>query len=156
MKTLFGVLLSICIYPICGAAVGEQKDICALPLDQGPCAGGPQRWYFNMLLGTCEEFAYSGCGGNANNFESLAECLDACGSGIAPRAPSRPMRPVVPGTRNEICTLPFDQGPCAGGPQRWYFDVERGVCRVFAYSGCGGNANRFRNRRECEQACLFS
>lgn len=30
--------------------------------------GQSRRWYFNQVLGKCEMFMYSGCGGNMNNF----------------------------------------------------------------------------------------
>ena len=60
-----------------------NTDICFLPKDVGPCTVAPiPRYYFN---GThCELFGFSGCGGNANNFENITACLDACGHNAVP------------------------------------------------------------------------
>uniref|UniRef100_A0A670Z3U2 BPTI/Kunitz inhibitor domain-containing protein n=1 Tax=Pseudonaja textilis TaxID=8673 RepID=A0A670Z3U2_PSETE len=36
------------------------------------------RFYFNTATGNCEGFFYGGCGGNENNFVTLAECRYTC------------------------------------------------------------------------------
>ena len=36
------------------------------------------RWAFDTELNMCTPFYFSGCGGNLNNFPSLAECRLAC------------------------------------------------------------------------------
>lgn len=51
---------------------------CGLPAETGPCNAAFQRWYFNADAGQCEQFVWGGCGGNANNFETLAACEAAC------------------------------------------------------------------------------
>ncbi|XP_045763789.1 spondin-1-like isoform X3 [Maniola jurtina] len=53
----------------------------------------------------------------------------------------------------EVCKLPVSVGPCRGYDERWFFDSSRGNCEPFGYTGCGGNANNFRNRDACERAC---
>lgn len=35
----------------------------------------------------------------------------------------------------------------------WYFDSGNNDCLSFAYSGCGGNENRFPSRSACREAC---
>lgn len=35
---------------------------------------------FLFLAGKCSRFTYSGCGGNPNNFQSLASCQATCGA----------------------------------------------------------------------------
>ena len=35
----------------------------------------------------------------------------------------------------------------------WYYDPVRKTCGQFIYSGCLGNANRFKNREDCEDQC---
>ncbi|XP_069355294.1 spondin-1-like isoform X3 [Maniola hyperantus] len=53
----------------------------------------------------------------------------------------------------EVCKLPVSVGPCRGYDERWFFDSSRANCEPFGYTGCGGNANNFRNRDACERAC---
>uniref|UniRef100_A0A9J7ZNI6 Collagen, type VII, alpha 1 n=1 Tax=Cyprinus carpio carpio TaxID=630221 RepID=A0A9J7ZNI6_CYPCA len=54
----------------------------------------------------------------------------------------------------DSCILPMEEGNCSHYTLRWYFNSEVGVCRPFIYSGCGGNANRFLQKEECEKLCL--
>ena len=39
------------------------------------------KFTFNMDEERCEMFAYGGCGGNGNRFDSLLDCHDACSEG---------------------------------------------------------------------------
>uniref|UniRef100_A0A8D2L115 BPTI/Kunitz inhibitor domain-containing protein n=1 Tax=Varanus komodoensis TaxID=61221 RepID=A0A8D2L115_VARKO len=48
------------------------------------------------------------------------------------------------------CVLPMDEGSCLRYTVLWYYHGEANNCRPFLFSGCGGNANRFPSRRECE------
>lgn len=59
------------------------------------------------------------------------------------------------GKSREICSLKLDVGRCEGHFDSWYYDVARGVCEPFQYSGCGGNANRFNTKELCEGLCLL-
>ncbi len=61
-----------------------HTDICLLPPVNFVCPGSfvspsQQRFYFSHENGICVEFTYFGCPGNANNFFTLEECLEACG-----------------------------------------------------------------------------
>ena len=82
---------------------------------------------------SCAEFIYGGCGGNANNFETLRECQAAC-------AP-------------DICGLRPDVGPCDAVIPRLFFNAQTGACERFIWGGCGGNENNFETREDCEAAC---
>ncbi|VDL87448.1 unnamed protein product [Schistocephalus solidus] len=52
---------------------------CFMPIRAGVCRAWMPMYAFNADLGVCEEFTYSGCGGNLNRFETLEECETACG-----------------------------------------------------------------------------
>uniref|UniRef100_A0A671R313 Collagen, type VII, alpha 1 n=1 Tax=Sinocyclocheilus anshuiensis TaxID=1608454 RepID=A0A671R313_9TELE len=54
----------------------------------------------------------------------------------------------------DSCILPMEEGNCSRYTLRWYFNSEVDVCRPFIYSGCGGNANRFLQKEDCEKLCL--
>ncbi|XP_067915424.1 kielin/chordin-like protein isoform X4 [Heterodontus francisci] len=57
-------------------------QVCSLPRVKGSCNGRhsvpTRRWFYNSPSGLCEEFDYSGCGGNNNNFETHEECKRRC------------------------------------------------------------------------------
>lgn len=57
-----------------------KLDPCAQPLNNGSnkCNESQKRWYHNHSSGDCEEFTYSGCDGNQNNFESKGACDTEC------------------------------------------------------------------------------
>ncbi|KPP76108.1 collagen alpha-6(VI) chain-like, partial [Scleropages formosus] len=51
---------------------------CSLPADAGSCKTYAIRWYFDLTKNKCARFWYSGCGGNANRFDSQKKCEAAC------------------------------------------------------------------------------
>ncbi|XP_039212471.1 BPTI/Kunitz domain-containing protein-like [Crotalus tigris] len=55
-----------------------MSDICTLPKETGWCKASFPRFYFNAATGTCENFIYGGCRGNANNFATWVECRARC------------------------------------------------------------------------------
>lgn len=113
----------------------DPADACELPAVVGPCRASIPRWFHNADSGQCERFIYGGCGGNDNNFQTLAECERACVVEV------------------DACSLPPEQGPCRAAIPRWYHDADDGQCKRFTYGGCGGNDNNFQTKRECETAC---
>uniref|UniRef100_A0A1I7Z2F4 ADAM_spacer1 domain-containing protein n=1 Tax=Steinernema glaseri TaxID=37863 RepID=A0A1I7Z2F4_9BILA len=62
----------------CKATCGDHIDTCVLPKVKGPCGGKNKRFFFNKDSQQCEEFVYSGCLGNSNNFDSQEECEKRC------------------------------------------------------------------------------
>lgn len=44
-------------------------------------------------------------------------------------------------------------GYCYGRLLRWFYDRKTRQCRMFTYSGCFGNYNRFSSEQECLQVC---
>ena len=54
------------------------QDICSLPAETGNCRAAIPRYAYDPKIGKCKLFSYGGCGGNANNFETVKECEAAC------------------------------------------------------------------------------
>ncbi|KAG5669430.1 hypothetical protein PVAND_017317 [Polypedilum vanderplanki] len=59
-----------------------SADDCFLEPQAGRCRGSKTRWYYNKDTKICDTFIYGGCGGNANNFETLQACEQACAQHI--------------------------------------------------------------------------
>ena len=57
---------------------GGRLGRCNLPRETGFCRAAFTRYYYNTSTGNCESFIWGGCGGNANNFNTLDECKKAC------------------------------------------------------------------------------
>ncbi|XP_038606436.1 kunitz-type serine protease inhibitor homolog beta-bungarotoxin B6 chain-like [Tachyglossus aculeatus] len=59
---------------------------------------------------------------------------------------------------SDLCQLPPAKGQCSSGEdgvpvRRYYYYSPAAQCLPFNYSGCGGNENRFNNRKKCLAAC---
>ena len=114
----------------------QAANACALPSDMGPCDGICPRYFYNGCTGQCELFQYGCCGGNANNFLTLAECQASC-------PPAEP----------HVCLLPPDPGTGTSDVPRFFYDPCTSRCESFTYHGSGGNANNFVLLADCEAAC---
>lgn len=55
------------------------EDLCNLPQDIGTCDVSHNRYFYSTNSQRCEEFVYTGCRGNMNNFRTLSECSQRCG-----------------------------------------------------------------------------
>lgn len=113
------------------------NELCALKDEPGPCKAIKDRFFFNVDTGRCELFEYGGCGGNANNFETLDACEETC----------------VVSDDKDPCHLDEAPGPCRGLVTRYFFDSRSQQCKHFFYGGCFGNANNFRSMAECQAKC---
>jgi len=51
---------------------------CFSSADTGPCKGNFLQWYFDDILSGCRTFLYGGCRGNANQYATEEECMQAC------------------------------------------------------------------------------
>ena len=59
------------------------REVCRLPVRPGSsCKARMRRWAFSA--GRCQQFFYSGCDGNGNNFETEEECRAMCGDSTQP------------------------------------------------------------------------
>nr|CAI5860889.1 unnamed protein product [Callosobruchus analis] len=109
--------------------------MCFSEPDRGQCDGNFHKFYYDRRDGVCKVFAYGGCGGNRNNFDTMEECLTSCGAS------------------QDICTLPPVVGQCDGEYLQYYYDPKSDYCQPFNFGGCGGNYNRFQDQASCEQRC---
>eukprot|EP00106_Octopus_bimaculoides_P008128 XP_014775570.1 PREDICTED: papilin-like [Octopus bimaculoides] len=123
----------------CERACKPEKDLCDLPRNTGRCLNVTRRWHFSKKENKCIRFAYTGCGGNANNFETEDECRKAC------KAPGE--------SAKDVCHFAKKIGSCKGAIPSWHYDMPVGQCRKFLYGGCEGNKNRFTTKYECEAIC---
>jgi len=55
-----------------------ETDICKQSLETGNCSDSITRWFYNFESNECEQFDYSGCEGNGNNFDSKDDCEIDC------------------------------------------------------------------------------
>ncbi|GFY59269.1 boophilin-G2 [Trichonephila inaurata madagascariensis] len=63
----------------CEAECGKEESyVCTLPVNKGICSNEISRWYHDFQSHQCKEFTYTGCHGNANNFETEQECELMC------------------------------------------------------------------------------
>lgn len=65
----------------------HSATVCSSPMDGGRTCSAVnvtpmQMFYYNSATRTCTPYAFSGCGGNANSFESLSECQTFCGNQV--------------------------------------------------------------------------
>ncbi|XP_043188957.1 carboxypeptidase inhibitor SmCI-like [Amphibalanus amphitrite] len=159
----------MCTTEKAGAGSTNTSDCSSAP-DGGLCMAYMERYAFNPSTGSCEKFVYGGCGGNGNRYSSVEECEEHCGSGehnstgepglqeATSEATQQEQQDVnqteQPGDNDvEMCLQPKVIGPCRASEMRFYFNAEFGVCQVFLYGGCGGNANNFETIDECIRFC---
>ncbi|CAJ1078762.1 tissue factor pathway inhibitor a [Xyrichtys novacula] len=145
--------------------VSADKDPCHLPEAPGPCRGLVTRYFFDTTTQACMRFFYGGCYGNANNFRSMDECQSRCQNPVKPtKAPEVHTQPprrafvvqpteVVDLKPTDLCSMPVETGDCDGAEKRFAYNPGTRRCHMFRYSGCGGNENNFRSRRECSIKC---
>ena len=54
-------------------------EYCFMAQDKGECDDYQARFFYDHTTGVCDQFLYSGCGGNQNRFRSSTECDSKCG-----------------------------------------------------------------------------
>lgn len=58
-------------------------------------------------------------------------------------------------TNMHPCPGPPMKGPCNRNIYKWAFDHNREECKMFLWSGCGGNdKNRFDSEKQCWERCV--
>ncbi|XP_053266066.1 tissue factor pathway inhibitor-like isoform X3 [Podarcis raffonei] len=116
----------------------DNRELCLESPVPGVCPGSFDRWYYNRAFQDCQRFTSGGCLGNENNFLSFDVCIETCGK--IKRGPS-------------FCSSPKDVGLCSASLRRFYYNIASRTCVAFIYTGCGGNNNNFRTKKDCMNAC---
>ena len=81
--------------PVSSSNDASIDAVCSLPQVVGPCRAMLQRWFYDAASAKCLEFIYGGCQGNANNFESKADCEAKClGGPLLLNPPINPLNPL--------------------------------------------------------------
>ena len=80
--------------------------MCDLAPLYGRCADNTTRWHFDAYSGECNEFVFSGCYGNKNNFDDKRSCENACLHDGEPQVEIRTEAPRVD-TESRIVILTF-------------------------------------------------
>uniref|UniRef100_A0A914XDA9 BPTI/Kunitz inhibitor domain-containing protein n=1 Tax=Plectus sambesii TaxID=2011161 RepID=A0A914XDA9_9BILA len=89
----------------------NKLNKCSLLPDKGKCLASITRWYYNRQAGHCMQFAYGGCGGNLNRYNTLEQCERTCGDGGVPPCPTVTPPPVPSDCRLEGTELDTDLCP---------------------------------------------
>ncbi|KAM4025434.1 collagen alpha-3(VI) chain [Anomaloglossus baeobatrachus] len=133
-----------------------EIDPCELDLDMGTqCKENEVKWFFDKTNKICTQVWYGGCGGNANRFDTEAECINRCQKTTVEKTmhlPTLESKAIAVGP--EVCKLPKEEGTCREFVLKWHYDTETKSCARFWYGGCGGNENRFSTQKECEKICI--
>lgn len=142
---------------------------CQLPKNGGSCLYDADeinaaRYAFIAESGQCElvwtptqdergwTVYQTGCPTQRGFYNFIEDCNAACMSPPPAPAPPPPAPPALP----ERCTLPIKPGGCLNAVyRRWAYDVSKGECVTFFYTGCEGNDNRFNKEQKCKDACVL-
>ncbi|TKR89373.1 hypothetical protein L596_013487 [Steinernema carpocapsae] len=137
-------------------APAKSRDACNQRMDKGRCDGHFTSFYYEVASGTCEQFEYTGCGGNSNRFGSKDECANLC---LRSAAQPRIGQGAVPEQHQDgpkssaVCDEAKETGPCSEFTTKWFFNKADGTCNRFHYGGCQGTGNRFDSEQECKSTC---
>ncbi|KAM3958095.1 LOW QUALITY PROTEIN: proteoglycan-like sulfated glycoprotein papilin [Aphomia sociella] len=137
------------------------QDICQLPMMSGPCDASLMKWFYDPVSDSCSQFAYGGCEGNGNRFDTIEDCERRCRTGPTAPAPATTTTStttiIAPAVNlpPECHILPTAE-ECTRAGQVWYLDVSRRACVAYeneaSGSGCR-NTGVFSTEEACERSC---
>ncbi|XP_054710494.1 kunitz-type U19-barytoxin-Tl1a-like [Uloborus diversus] len=65
------------------AANEGAENPCLLKPRNGMCLAYIPSWFYNASSGSCQDFIWGGCDGNANRFWTEEDCMKRCGGTVA-------------------------------------------------------------------------
>ena len=132
--------------------LNSPQLVCALEAQPGNCSQSVERFYFSVQAGDCQQFTFTGCHANQNNFHTLQACQQFCApvmvtttsttsststiSISTTTSTSTPTTRSVNGPRS-VCSLPSERGSCSDLEVRYHYVPEKEDCVIFQFSGCG-------------------
>uniref|UniRef100_A0A0M3IQG7 Papilin n=1 Tax=Ascaris lumbricoides TaxID=6252 RepID=A0A0M3IQG7_ASCLU len=127
-----------------------STNVCEHPIEVGECSGVFARFAYDSVANECRQFTYGGCGGNGNNFATLADCRTLC---VKVKCPPEPRCDL---TRCQLvndaqgcpfcsCPPPHQPHPPTGRP------IERPDCPPLDVMLCIEPCIIFSNRRGCQE-----
>uniref|UniRef100_A0A8R1IJF3 BPTI/Kunitz inhibitor domain-containing protein n=1 Tax=Caenorhabditis japonica TaxID=281687 RepID=A0A8R1IJF3_CAEJA len=108
-----------------------------------------EKWYFDQMSGECTSFWWDGCTSTSQNiFPDEKSCTSNC------KHPGFEISSKLAAEDTKFrCLEAVEIGNCQETYPAFHYDRASRTCRPFAYSGCGGNANRFMTLSQCENLC---
>ncbi|KRY88769.1 Papilin [Trichinella pseudospiralis] len=129
-----------------------ETNPCQLPLSVGVGPANLDRWYFNSISGQCRPFTYAEFMNPCADGQPLAEVNVDHYCHIGAKAETSVCCP----TNGSVCELRLNVGIGNLNLQRWHYDPTDGRCKLFTYTGIGGNANNFVTEQQCLSRCRGS
>jgi hypothetical protein len=123
---------------VCIDTDAEQKSVCSLPKDVGPCKAVNKRYHYDNETKTCKPFIYGGCGGNLNKFLTQELCEQNCNFNVNGQSREADMQTQesIREDRHFIknsCQQDKVIGPCRGAMPRFFFNRTTHKCESFLY-----------------------
>uniref|UniRef100_A0A131YUQ7 Pancreatic trypsin inhibitor n=1 Tax=Rhipicephalus appendiculatus TaxID=34631 RepID=A0A131YUQ7_RHIAP len=98
------------------------------------------RYGYNISSQKCEQYWYTSCSANENNFKTLADCFRKC------KPDSQCLKPYE---KPSMTWLPFSSS--------YYFDIEKAECKQeksMRSPSAGPRRNRFTTEEDCKRWCM--
>ncbi|KAI4901023.1 hypothetical protein NFI96_034299 [Prochilodus magdalenae] len=101
------------------------------------------KFYYNDQKQHCVPFFNNGDCGGGNCFDSDKDCMKTCSMEFQSMYPEE----------DAVCSLKMEPGNCFASILMYHYDSNEKTCRLFFYTGCHGNGNRFESREDCQKTC---